>query len=214
MKKIVVLGGGTFSRIACHLSLATPAFGTTATQIHSFICDPLGFGRLPKGVKPILKLTKMADSLSDLVTNKDVADYIDKLLDDSTVKAIVMNVALCDFTMANPINQTRLSSSDSYAVTLVGDKLKVIEAIKTRRPDIFVVGFKTTADASSLEQAEAAKALIQRSGADLVLANDILTRNNMLMGKDLIPHDGYLTNIRRASLLNSIAQQCIDWCEQ
>lgn len=34
MKKIIILGGGTFMPIRNHLSLCAPAFGRTAQQIH------------------------------------------------------------------------------------------------------------------------------------------------------------------------------------
>ena len=37
MKKIAILGGGTFSPVRNHLSLCAPAFGTTARQIQDFL---------------------------------------------------------------------------------------------------------------------------------------------------------------------------------
>lgn len=37
MKKIIILGGGTFSPIRNHLSLCAPAFGTTAKYLYENI---------------------------------------------------------------------------------------------------------------------------------------------------------------------------------
>ena len=68
MKKVVILGGGTFEPIRNHLSLSAPAFGNTAIQIH----------RLIPGSE--LVLTKMADRDSNLKSNSDVEKYIDELL--------------------------------------------------------------------------------------------------------------------------------------
>ena len=38
-KQTVILGGGTFYHIRNHLSLATPAFGTTAKYLHEKLPD-------------------------------------------------------------------------------------------------------------------------------------------------------------------------------
>lgn len=32
-KRVVIIGGGTFSHLRTHLALAAPAFGTTAKQL-------------------------------------------------------------------------------------------------------------------------------------------------------------------------------------
>lgn len=34
-KRVVILGGGTFSHVRTHLALAAPAFGTTAKQLYT-----------------------------------------------------------------------------------------------------------------------------------------------------------------------------------
>jgi hypothetical protein len=208
MKKIVIIGGGTFNHVACHLSLATPAFGTTARQLYAYMTDPLGFAPPAPDVEVVLKLTKMADHTSNIVTNRDAAFYLQELLDDPEVKAIVMNVALCDFRMRNPGDTTRLSSSENYASKLIGVKGKLIENIKRYRPDIFVVGFKTTAGATIGEQLQAGRKLQVDSKIDEVLANDVSTHSNILMSQT-----GYVC-APRVNCLQSIAQKCIDWCEQ
>lgn len=177
-RRVVVLGGGTFNHVACHLALAVPAFGETAKRIHKMFEDN---GTLESE----LVLTKMADSTSDLVTNEHVAEFVDALLEDKMVKAIVMNAAICDFEMDNPSDQTRLSSSQDYQVTLKGIQGKIISMIKQRRPDIIVAGFKTTHGASKVEQVAKAFTSMHNSGLDIVLANDLDSRTNILVTKDL-----------------------------
>ena len=79
MKTTLVIGGGTFNHIRNHLSLAAPAFGSTAKFIHNQI----------EGSE--LVLTKMADSSSKLVTNKDLYNFIDQVLLDESIGTIILS---------------------------------------------------------------------------------------------------------------------------
>lgn len=196
--RVVVFGGGTFTPVACHLALAAPAFGETAKRIHKMFEDN---GTLESQ----LVLTKMADSNSLLVTNADVEHFIlDVLLPDEGVKAIVMNAAICDFYMENPSKEARLSSSQNYHVTLEGIQGKMLTLIKQRRPDIIVVGFKTTHGASKVEQVAKAFTSMHNSNLDMVLANDVDSRNNILITKDLTIQEG-----RREFLLEQLVNNTI-----
>ena len=172
---IVVLGGGTFSDVAPHLSLCTRAFGTTAKQLYRMIDDYYHSTRLI--------LTKMADGNSNLITNKDVEYFIDTLILMPRVRAIIFNVAMCDFygVVQTGKEYSRLSSASEYQMTLTPDTTKVIAKIKAARPDIFTVGFKTTHNSSPEEQIAKARHQIKTCGVDLVLANDIGNRNNILV---------------------------------
>ncbi|QHZ60055.1 hypothetical protein PJKIFABJ_00119 [Pseudomonas phage PE09] len=183
MSRVVILGGGTFNHVACHLALAAPAFGGTAKQLDKMFRDN---GTL----EPYLALTKMADPASHMITNEHVAHFIELALEDEHVKAIVMNAAICDFEMDNPSDQSRLSSSQDYQVTLRGINTKIMASIKQKRPDIVVVGFKTTHGASKVEQVAKAFTSMHNSGLDMVLANDVDTRNNILVTKDLTIQTG------------------------
>ena len=180
MDKCVIIGGGTFSKVACHLSLATPAFGSTAKQLKELFDakDNAGF-------EIILTLTKMADSSSDIMTNDDVEDYVEELIADKSVKAIIMNAALCDFSMDNPTNKERLCSSDDYNVKLKGIRGKVISKIREQRPDIITVGFKTTCSDHKIEQVAKGFNLLLSGKLDYVIANDVGTYNNILLSKEL-----------------------------
>jgi hypothetical protein len=183
MSKVIVFGGGTFNHISCHLALAAPAFGETAKRLHAMFEDN---GTLESQ----LVLTKMADPTSDLITNADITEFVEVLLEDVEVKAIVMNAAICDFEMDNPSDQARLSSSQDYQVTLKGIQGKILSLIKKRRPDIIVAGFKTTHGASKVEQVAKAFTSMAQSGLDIVLANDLDSRSNILVNKELGVQNG------------------------
>jgi hypothetical protein len=177
---LVILGGGTFSPIRNHLALCAPAFGNTARKLHE---------KLP-GSK--LYLTKMADSTSDLVTNEDVSKLIDTLLDDISVKTIILNIAFCDY-KALPINNVisdfhaeRLSTSNGNINIELTPYEKVIVKIKQKRNDICLVGFKTTTNHTFEQQILAGKKAMSQNNADIIFCNDTVTRNNVLVFKNTI----------------------------
>lgn len=191
---IYVLGGGTFSHVRSHLALAAPAFGQTAKDIYEFVTM--------EGSEPAdLILTKMADSSSKIVTNDDVSDLIDKLIADPKTKMIVLNVALCDYNgsvldrtdypdgydsyMWKPTPsgkyETRLKTKDGEQDLRLTPADKLVGRIRKERKDIFVVAFKTTSGATSDEQYSAGLHLLKANSVNLVLANDLVTRNNMVI---------------------------------
>lgn len=195
MKKCVIIGGGTFNHISCHLALAAPAFGQTARDMARW------FPQITKDMECILTLTKMADHTSALVTNQDVMAYVASLLTDPLVKIIVLNAAICDFEIENPSEETRLSSKQDYPVVMKGITSKIIGGIKALRPDIVVCGFKTTHGATRREQEEKAVNSMLTNNLDFVVANDLGTRCNMLITDHCVVID------ERYKLLN----QMLDW---
>jgi len=197
MSKVVILGGGTFNPISCHLALAAPAFGGTAKKLHAMFTDN---GTLESH----LVLTKMADSNSTLITNEDVAICVAEMIKDPEVKAVVMNAAICDFELPNPTDEARLSSSKDYDVTLFGIRTKILASIKEQRPDIIVVGFKTTHGASKIEQAAKAFTSMHNNNLDVVFANDVGTRTNILVNKELCVQNG-----SREHLLDQLMQHVV-----
>lgn len=197
--KVVVLGGGTFNHISCHLALAAPAFGETAKKLVAMFEEN-------DALEPQLVLTKMADSYSTLITNADVEKYIrEVVLPNKDVKVVVMNAAICDFEAENPSNEARLSSSRDYTVTLKGVQGKILSTIRAVRPDIVVVGFKTTHGATKTEQVAKAFASMNASNLDIVLANDLDTRENILVTSDLRIEHGRT----RHHLLNVLVEETV-----
>ncbi|MFZ3481844.1 class II aldolase/adducin family protein [Sphingomonas sp. 3-13AW] len=216
MKKIHVLGGGTFSPVANHLSLCAPAFGGTARQIaHSLrngvrVEDLAGDGTARVadiGCEVVLTLTKMADPASSLVTNVDVAEHIDALIADPDTRCIIMNVALCDYDAVvegrpGDFHGDRFRTADGPRVINITPAEKLISRIRKERKDIFVVGFKTTTGASSDDQYAIALKALKRDSLNLMLANDTVTRNNMIVAPE---ETRYCETIDRASVLSALA---------
>ena len=178
-KKVIIMGGGTFSHVRAHLALAAPAFGNTAKQLFS-LCEEKF-----TNMDVELVLTKMADSNSSLVTNDDVSNFVDSIINDNTVKVVLFNVAMCDFEgsiddVKSGKHAKRLESSNESTIHLTPSQ-KIISRIRENRKDIFLVGFKTTAGASQQEQFSKGLNLMKNASCNLVLANDIITHSNFII---------------------------------
>jgi hypothetical protein len=184
--KIHIFGGGTFSYIASHLALSAPAFGKAADIIEDILraklCDYDIF----------VHKTKMADVESNLVTNEDVSNLLDDVIKDPNTKIIFLSMALCDFDgfvvgegedvgFINGKWKPRLKTDDGGKLLRLVPAEKIINKIRKVRKDIFLVGFKTTAGATPDEQYLAGLKLLKKSSCNLVLANDVFTRLNMVI---------------------------------
>jgi ribulose-5-phosphate 4-epimerase/fuculose-1-phosphate aldolase len=184
MKKIYVLGGGTQYDVRNHLALCAPAYGTTAKTIAS-LCEERF-----ENMEIFTVLTKMADPASEIVTNEDVSDFVEKIVSDFDTKIIFFSVAMCDFIASvedasgnlttSGKYETRLESSMPQRIFLQASR-KVISEIRKKRKDIFLVGFKTTCNASIEEQYIKGLNLLKKASCNLVLANDTGTRLNMII---------------------------------
>ncbi len=196
MKKIYILGGGTFSHVRNHFSLAAPAFGETARQLHKLFENGIMVKKLTDRYSAELVLTKMADHTSNLVTNEDVDAYVDTLIADPDTKAIIFNVALCDFEgsvgdVKSGKHAERLKTSEYGGLFApnggnmhISPAKKIIGKIRKTRKDIFVVGFKTTTEHSSDDQYIRGLELLKKNSLNLVLANDTVTRNNIIIAPE------------------------------
>lgn len=202
-KRVLVLGGGTFSHVRAHLSLAAPAFGETAKEIAN-LCE----SRF-EHMDTKLILTKMADSTSSIVTNEDVDRLVDEIINDNTVKVVFFNIALCDYegaiaSVESGKYATRMSTSQFPNTTMeLSVSPKIISRIRAKRKDIFLVGFKTTCNATQEEQYAQALNLLKKSSCNLVLANDIGTRSNFIVTPEEGVYDMYMT---RAGCLKELVE--------
>lgn len=197
MKKIHILGGGTYSPIANHLSLCARAHGTAAREIAQKLekgfRDHLGGEGLKSaydaGYEVVLTLTKMADPASRLVTNQDVSDHIDKLIADPETRCIIMNVALCDYDafidgIPGDDHGERFLTSEGARNIELRPAPKLIDRIRKERKDIFLVGFKTTTNKTPDEQYSIALKALKRASQNLTVANDTVTRHNMIVAPE------------------------------
>lgn len=179
-KKIVILGGGTFNYVRCHLALAAPAFGGTAETLASMASYKFD------NMDVKLILTKMADHNSSIVTNDDVDKLVDELIADESVKVIIFNVAMCDFTgqidgVESGKLAKRLKTSSGNVVMNLTPAEKVLGKIRRKRKDIFVVGFKTTCNDTEENMFQAGLNLLQKNSCNLVLCNDVGTYTNFII---------------------------------
>lgn len=174
-RQTYILGGGTFQPIRNHLALCAPAFGTTAKTMKEL---------MPEAT---LILTKMADSNVNLVTNEDVERFIDTLIASDYTGTIILNVAFCDYKalpiegVESGIHAERLKTSEGNITVELTPTEKIIAKIRKARPDIFLVGFKTTTGKTSEEQFSIALKTMKSVKCNLMFANDVVTRNNMII---------------------------------
>jgi hypothetical protein len=195
MRYIHIIGGGTFFHVRPHLALSAPAFGSTARQLKK-LCD----SQFDSNYWTNLHLTRMAGGNGNLETNEHVGYLLENLIGDRETKIIFMSVALCDFegfpiisSCANPAELQpagkqfeRLKTNyDIAGLEVAALRLKpaekLIRKIRETRKDIFLVGFKTTTGATPDQQFEAGLRLLKQSSCNLVLANDLHTRLNMII---------------------------------
>jgi ribulose-5-phosphate 4-epimerase/fuculose-1-phosphate aldolase len=231
MKKIYIIGGGTVFHVRPHLALSAPAYGKTVKDIeealyqqnfdgivHSFTTKMAGnrhrIWTARSGYEDTTPL--------NLETNEDVAKLIDELVVlDLAPKIIFMPVALCDFDVAGLMQPElieppadheigkqypRLSSVKSLGLHLRPAE-KVISRVRKTRKDIFLVGFKTTTNATKQAQFEAGLTLVKKASCNLVLANDLVSRVNMVITPEQAPY--YVTTDRR-SAITGLVQMAVD----
>jgi hypothetical protein len=134
-------------------------------------------------------ITKMGNPDSNIVTNDDVSKIVDVICADMNTKVVFFNMALCDYNgyiVKNELTpsgkyEPRLKTSDGITTMYLTPADKLIGKIRKTRKDIFLVGFKTTSNASLDEQYAAGLNLLKKSSCNLVLANDVVTRQNMII---------------------------------
>jgi hypothetical protein len=205
-KKIHIIGGGTVSHIRPHLALAAPAYGTTANKLWE-ICQ-IAKKNGHTDLETEIHLTKMAGG-KKLETNQDVANLIDELVADPATKIVFLNAALCDWEL-NGISDkygARLKTREYQNYQLnIKPAEKIVGRIRAKRKDIFAVAFKTTSGATPEEQYVAGLNLLKEASVNLVLANDVKTRINMV----ITPEEArYHETTNRDDVLNHLVEMSL-----
>ena len=193
MKKAYVIAGGTFVRVAPHFALSAPAFGKVGRDLAALL--PSAYREAGQEVETHLILTRMAlggaerpqadaglllgAGIEDVESNEDLEKLADHLVARPDTGAIVMAAAACDF-RPSAVSEARFSSAAPPALTLVAEE-KIIRKIRRLRKDVFLVGFKTTSGKTADDQYMAGLHLLKSASCNLVLANDLATRLNMVI---------------------------------
>lgn len=209
-RRIVVIGGGTISHVRAHLALCAPAYGKTARELTVLAAEkfteaevelyltkmgqagddyPIEACKLPN-----FHVASKFRNYSNLQTNEDIAELVDELREDPAVKVIFFNPALVDYDgniLGEPVKsskstpsgkyETRLKTSEGNQYMRLTPAEKVVKKIREGRKDITLVAFKTTVGASEDEQYLAGLELMKKNSVNLVLANDLVTRVNMII---------------------------------
>ena len=185
-KQIHIFGGGTVSHVRNHLALAAPAYGGTAKTL-ALLCAQI----IPK-MEVVMHLTRMAQPDSKIETTGDLRERALEVRDNPKTKIVFFNAAVADFDGyipggASGKHAPRLRTADGLHHMHLTPPPKIITGFRkgdTGRKDLFLVGFKTTCGATPAEQYEQGLNMLKASSANLVLANDTLTRNNMIIAPE------------------------------
>lgn len=201
-----IYGGGTVSHVASHLALAAPAYGKTARYLAREAAQILHKMDIE------LHLTKMAGG-NLLETNDHIATHVANVVDDPATRVIIFTCAMTDFsghirssTDFRGKYANRLDSSVPYMMELTPAE-KIIRRIRQTRKDIFLVGFKTTCGLLADEQYIKGLNLCKKASCNLVLANDVVTRLNMV----ITPEEArYHQSTDRNEVLTSLLEMVYD----
>lgn len=186
-KQIHIVGGGTIEPVREHLALAARAYGGTAKRLGALCRE-----QFPEmGVN--VHLTRMADPRSMIETSTDLRRLAYELTADLDTKIVFWNPAVADFQgqvgdVPSSMHAERLRSSEGHTMQLTPTD-KIVDIFRTvrvdgmekPRKDIHAVGFKTTTGATPEEQYSRGLALMKNASLNLVLANDTITRHNMVI---------------------------------
>ena len=174
----VIYGGGTIQPIRNHFAVCSPAFGETARSILT----------KTKARVTRFRVTKMANPASAILTNEDLLADLEGHIENPDVNCIYFNAAVCDYKpeaidgIPCGKHAERLSTSEQPKLSVNFSATdKIIGNIRTRRPDIFLVGFKATTGKTTDEQFLIGLKMMKQTKCNLVLANDTVTRSNIVI---------------------------------
>lgn len=203
-KVVHIVGGGSVNHIHAHFSISAPAYGGTARRLETLCKERLG-----STMDVMLHLTKMADHKSTIETHLDLQVLALNIVDNPASKIVFWNPAVVDWNgriengpyghlgkgflgiLDQDPTEFRLSTSKDGKPTEYMMRLRPSSKIapvfrqggfgREARKDIFLVAFKATASATPEEMYRAGLDMLKRSSANLVLANDVVTKLNMII---------------------------------
>ena len=168
-KKVLMTAGPTIEKIDSVRVITNQSTGKTGTLLASelvsagakvtLIYGP-GKSEPPKGAK-IIRINSVDEM------NKAVKESLKKKFDIA-----ILSAAASDYVVKNGTSSKIKSDKKEISVKLVRAP-KIIDLIKNKQKDIFLVGFKAETDISKKELANRAKKKLKESNADLIIANDI-----------------------------------------
>ena len=124
--------------------------------------------------------------LISVATNDDLAVTLKRCLTKSHCDIVIHAMAVLDF-KPEKLKKGKTKTKEGCWILKLVPTPKIILSIKKWSPKTFLVGFKLEVGVSQQELLRRARALLKKSGADLVLANQLRA------GRDTT-HRGWLLN--------------------
>lgn len=217
-KKFYIVSGGTFCAVAPHFSLCAPAFGRVGRTLAPLLERELASVGAAEESEVRLILTRMAigggersaeelamfaeAGIADLLTNDDLTALVKHLTTRDDTRCIVMTAAVFDFAPHAVVEAAshdaefafgkrahRLDSSKRYLLVLDPAE-KAIANVRRYRKDVFLVAFKTTSGEDERMTYAKGLRLLKRSSANLVFANDVARKTNMVVTPEEYTYEG------------------------
>jgi phosphopantothenoylcysteine synthetase/decarboxylase len=178
-KRILITSGPLRAPIDAVRYISNTSTGTLGTLLAvealsrgalvTFICGP-GSARPATG--------ELRDGLGErftivpVITFDDLMRTLSQELGHRTYQVVLHAMAVLDYVPETGLETKTPSGQDRWTVTLVPTP-KIIQMIKRWDADLFLVGFKLEVGADRRKLVEKAHQLARKSGADLVVANEL-----------------------------------------
>lgn len=166
-KKVLISAGGTYEAIDPIRGISNRSSGKMGTEIakEAFIRGAEVTMLLGEVSVPVPQSFESIKTLSSKEMNEKALEIIPEF--DIFVSA----AAVSDFS-PSLVENSKISSDSKLELELKPNP-KIINQIKQKNPDIFLVGFKAEYNVPENELIESAKKQIANSDSDLVVANDV-----------------------------------------
>lgn len=157
---------------------------------------------VPAGLKNVKKVVTTEEMLQAVVEELDTGKY----------DVFISAGAPADYAVVHP-KSGKISTSEKEHLSIeLAATPKIIKSAKEKHPEVYVVSFKAEFGKSDL--IHRAKESIQKSGSDLVVANDV-SRDDIGFGSDmnevtLVPNEGELKSLKKAPK-EEIADQILEF---
>ncbi len=166
-KKIIVTAGGTSEEIDPVRAITNRSSGKMGIYLAEEAAKMGASVTLIRGNTDIEPFGKINDVKVSSV--KDMFDAIKKELKGCDI--MVHAAAVSDFTVSKKTNK-KIKSSKKVSLEL-SPTIKIINEIKKRNKNVKLVGFKAECNVSKKEILISARALMKKSKANLIVANDV-----------------------------------------
>jgi phosphopantothenoylcysteine decarboxylase / phosphopantothenate---cysteine ligase len=149
-----------------------------------------------------------------VVTTEDMLNAVLDELSSGKYDVFISAAAPADYTLSPPRKgKISTSENDRLSIQLVATK-KIVKIAREKFPEIFIAAFKAEYGLSEKELVEKARDSLEKSGSDLVIANDV-GRGDIGFGAEeneviIVPKEGEPKFLKKASK-NEIASEIVDF---